>query len=47
MKKIKIDPGHGGKDPGGVANGLQEKNVDGKAKETFTKILAQKKKGNR
>ncbi|MGE8080988.1 N-acetylmuramoyl-L-alanine amidase family protein [Peribacillus loiseleuriae] len=27
MKKIKIDPGHGGKDPGGVANGLQEKNI--------------------
>lgn len=27
MKKIKIVPGHGGKDPGGVANGLQEKNI--------------------
>jgi N-acetylmuramoyl-L-alanine amidase len=25
--KIKIDPGHGGKDPGAVANGLQEKDV--------------------
>ncbi|MFJ5621991.1 N-acetylmuramoyl-L-alanine amidase [Peribacillus loiseleuriae] len=27
MKKVKIDPGHGGKDPGGVANDLQEKNI--------------------
>lgn len=25
--KIKIDPGHGGKDPGASANGLQEKDV--------------------
>lgn len=27
MTKIFIDPGHGGNDPGAVANGLQEKNV--------------------
>lgn len=27
MKKIFIDPGHGGKDSGAVANGLQEKNI--------------------
>ena len=27
MTTIVIDPGHGGKDPGAVANGLQEKNI--------------------
>lgn len=27
MAKIFIDPGHGGKDPGAMANGLQEKNI--------------------
>lgn len=27
MLKVMIDPGHGGKDPGAVGNGLQEKNV--------------------
>ena len=27
MKKVCIDPGHGGKDPGGCGNGLQEKDL--------------------
>ncbi|SDC49420.1 N-acetylmuramoyl-L-alanine amidase [Terribacillus halophilus] len=27
MVKIYVDPGHGGSDPGAVANGIQEKNV--------------------
>lgn len=27
MKKVFIDPGHGGKDPGAVGNGLLEKNI--------------------
>ena len=27
MVKVFIDPGHGGNDPGAVANGLQEKNI--------------------
>ncbi|WP_462409334.1 N-acetylmuramoyl-L-alanine amidase [Neobacillus sp. Marseille-QA0830] len=27
MVKIKLDPGHGGNDPGGVGNGLQEKDL--------------------
>ncbi len=27
MTKVLIDPGHGGKDPGSVGNGLQEKNI--------------------
>jgi len=27
QRKIVIDPGHGGQDPGGVGTGMQEKNV--------------------
>jgi MYXO-CTERM domain-containing protein len=27
IRRIAIDPGHGGSDPGGVGNGLQEKNI--------------------
>ncbi|GGK20868.1 hypothetical protein GCM10010965_12450 [Caldalkalibacillus thermarum] len=27
MTKIFIDPGHGGRDPGAVSNGLQEKEI--------------------
>jgi N-acetylmuramoyl-L-alanine amidase len=27
QRRIVIDPGHGGSDPGGVGNGLQEKNI--------------------
>jgi len=27
MKKVYIDPGHGGKDSGAVGNGIQEKDI--------------------
>ncbi|MBG0791018.1 MAG: N-acetylmuramoyl-L-alanine amidase [Desulfovibrionaceae bacterium] len=38
VKTIMIDPGHGGKDPGAVANGLREKDVN----LTFAKLLGGK-----
>lgn len=39
MAKICIDPGHGGKDPGAVANGLKEKDLTLKISLEVTKIL--------
>lgn len=41
VKTIMLDPGHGGKDPGAVANGLREKDVNLR----FSRILADKLKG--
>lgn len=41
VKTIMIDPGHGGKDPGAVANGLREKDVNLR----FAKLLGRKLKG--
>ncbi len=38
-KVIVIDPGHGGKDPGAIANGLWEKNVNLKIARKLKKIL--------
>lgn len=40
MKKIFWDKGHGGSDPGAVANGLQEKNLTHKIVEYATDYLA-------
>ena len=37
VKTIMLDPGHGGKDPGAIANGAQEKDINLK----FAKILGQ------
>ncbi|RWU02913.1 MULTISPECIES: N-acetylmuramoyl-L-alanine amidase [unclassified Pseudodesulfovibrio] len=41
VKTIMIDPGHGGKDPGAVANGLREKDINLK----FAKLLGGKLQG--
>jgi len=38
-KIIVIDPGHGGKDPGAIANGLREKDVNLKIAKKLKKIL--------
>jgi len=38
VRTIMLDPGHGGKDPGAVANGLREKDINLK----FSKILGKK-----
>lgn len=38
VKTIMIDPGHGGKDPGAVANGMREKDINLK----FAKLLGKK-----
>ncbi len=38
-KVIVIDPGHGGKDPGAIANGLKEKNVNLKIAKKLKEIL--------
>ncbi|NDV20275.1 AMIN domain-containing protein [Pseudodesulfovibrio sp. JC047] len=38
VKTIMIDPGHGGKDPGAVANGLREKDINLR----FAKLLGRK-----
>ncbi len=39
QKIIVIDPGHGGKDPGAVANGLKEKNVNLKIAKALKRVL--------
>jgi len=39
MVKIFIDPGHGGSDPGAVANGVQEKNITLQLSALIRKIL--------
>ena len=40
VKKIVIDPGHGGKDPGAVADGLQEKDVVLRMAKILGQVLA-------
>lgn len=39
MVKVFIDPGHGGVDPGAVANGLQEKEITLQLAKEIQKIL--------
>ncbi|MBM4762695.1 N-acetylmuramoyl-L-alanine amidase [Bacillus sp. B15-48] len=39
MTKIKIDPGHGGRDPGAVGNGLQEKDITLKISKKIERLL--------
>lgn len=41
MKKIFIDPGHGGTDPGAVGNGLQEKDITLSIALQLKKVLTQ------
>ncbi|WP_319541134.1 N-acetylmuramoyl-L-alanine amidase [uncultured Pseudodesulfovibrio sp.] len=41
VKTIMIDPGHGGKDPGAVSNGLREKDINLR----FAKVLGKKLEG--
>ncbi|WP_285906073.1 N-acetylmuramoyl-L-alanine amidase [Pseudodesulfovibrio pelocollis] len=42
VKTIMIDPGHGGKDPGAVANGLREKDINLRFSTILGKMLAEK-----
>ncbi|MDC0335794.1 N-acetylmuramoyl-L-alanine amidase [Pseudodesulfovibrio sp.] len=42
VRTIMLDPGHGGKDPGAVANGLREKDVNLRFSKVIGKILKEK-----
>ncbi|WP_045218990.1 N-acetylmuramoyl-L-alanine amidase [Desulfonatronum thioautotrophicum] len=42
VKTIMIDPGHGGKDPGAVANGLKEKDVNLRMSRILGRMLEEK-----
>lgn len=39
VRTIMLDPGHGGKDPGAVANGIQEKNINLRLAKIMGKML--------
>lgn len=41
MVKIFIDPGHGGNDPGAVANGLKEKDLTLKIAKKIQSLLSE------